>query len=233
MNNKQNCSLLIVHYSLLIVHLIILIMLHIKVFVFNPVLENTYLLYDETKEATLIDCGAMTGEEKSQLSNFIKENGLSLKHVLNTHLHFDHILGNHFIFENYGLQPEYHQADEPMLQKGTSFSPIKFEPVFAGQYLEEEDEITFGNTTLTALATPGHSPGSLSFYSEKEGCVFTGDALFHLSIGRTDLWHGNHKQLIDSIRKNLLTLPEETVVYPGHEEPSTIGEEKLYNPHLS
>jgi glyoxylase-like metal-dependent hydrolase (beta-lactamase superfamily II) len=207
-------------------------MLQIKVFVFNPVMENTYLLYDETKEATIIDCGAMKDDEKKKLSDFIKENGLVLKHLLNTHLHFDHLLGNHFIYETYGLEPKYNKADEPMLQKGTTFSPIRFEPVFAGHYLENGDEIAFGKTILKALSTPGHSPGSLSFYSAKNGCVFTGDALFHLDIGRTDLWGGNHHELIDSIRKNLLTLPEDTVVYPGHEEPSTIGEEKLHNPHL-
>jgi glyoxylase-like metal-dependent hydrolase (beta-lactamase superfamily II) len=112
------------------------------------------------------------------------------------------------------------------------FSPIRFKPVFAERYLTDGDEIAFGKTILKALATPGHSPGSLSFYSAKDGCVFTGDALFHLDIGRTDLWGGNHRILIDSIRKNLLTLPEDTVIYPGHEEPSTIGEEIRQNPHL-
>ncbi|GHV08854.1 MBL fold hydrolase [Bacteroidia bacterium] len=205
-------------------------MLQLKVFVFNPVMENTYLLFDETKEAVIIDCGATTAGEKKRLSDFIQENGLTLKHLLNTHLHFDHILGNQFIYETFGLRPEYNQADEPLLQ--TRMSAIRYEPVYAGRYLDEGDEITFGNITLKALATPGHSPGSLSFYAEKGGCVFTGDALFHLDIGRTDLWGGNHRELIDSIKKKLLTLPEDTVVYPGHEEPSTIGEEKLHNPHL-
>jgi glyoxylase-like metal-dependent hydrolase (beta-lactamase superfamily II) len=206
-------------------------MLQIKVFVFNPVMENTYLLYDETKEAVIIDCGASAANEKKQLSDFITEKKLVLKHLLNTHLHFDHVLGNRFISETYGLKPEYNQADEPLLLN-SAYSPIRFDPVLAEHFLQKNDEITFGHTRLIALPTPGHSPGSLSFYSEKDDCVFTGDALFHLDIGRTDLWGGNHRELIDSIRNNLLTLPDDTVVYPGHEEPSTIGEERLDNPHL-
>jgi glyoxylase-like metal-dependent hydrolase (beta-lactamase superfamily II) len=205
-------------------------MLQIKVFVFNPIMENTYLLYDETKEAAIIDCGAKDDGEKKELSDFISKNGLSLKHLLNTHLHFDHVLGSHFINQTYGLKPLYDQTDETLYER--RFSPIFYKPVYADRYIVEGDEITFGNTTLKVLSTPGHSPGSLSFYSEKDECVFTGDALFHLDIGRTDLWQGNREVLIDSIRKKLLTLPDDTVVYPGHEEPSTIGEEKLHNPHL-
>jgi glyoxylase-like metal-dependent hydrolase (beta-lactamase superfamily II) len=195
-------------------------------------MENTYLLYDETKEAVIIDCGAFTNRENEELSDFIRENELILKHLLNTHLHFDHILGNQFIFETYGLKPEYNKADEPLLQQNRRMLFIRYEPIFANHFLNDGDEISFGNTTLKALSTPGHSPGSLSFYSEKDGCVFTGDALFHLEIGRTDLWGGNYPELIRSIKNKLLTLPEDTVVYPGHEESSTVGEEKTHNPHF-
>jgi glyoxylase-like metal-dependent hydrolase (beta-lactamase superfamily II) len=207
-------------------------MLQVKIFVFNPVMENTYLLYDETKEAAIIDCGAMTSEERKELSDFIKEKKLTLKHLLNTHLHFDHVLGNKFIYDNYGLKPQYSAADEPMQKNMTRVSKIHYDPVLGGHYLNEYDQITFGNTTLTVLQTPGHSPGGLSFYSEKDHYVFTGDTLFHSDIGRTDLWGGNQAELIDSIKKKLLTLPGDTVVYPGHEESSTIEEEKLYNPYL-
>ncbi|MDR1632692.1 MAG: MBL fold metallo-hydrolase [Dysgonamonadaceae bacterium] len=211
-------------------------MLQIKVFVFNPVRENTYLLYDETKEAVVIDCGAYTDGEKKQLSDFIREKGLTLKHVLNTHLHFDHILGNHFLYETYGLKPEYNPADETMpgLKEGIvkfGFSTFKYDTVFAEQYIEDKEIISFGNTRMEALSTPGHSPGSLSFYSEKDACVFTGDALFRFGIGRTDLWGGDYEELIQSIRNKLLTLPDNTVVYPGHEETSTVGEEKKHNPY--
>jgi glyoxylase-like metal-dependent hydrolase (beta-lactamase superfamily II) len=211
-------------------------MLKIKTFVFNPVQENTYLLYDETTEAVIIDCGAYSNDEKKQLSDFIREKELTLKHVLNTHLHFDHILGNGFLYETYGLKPEYNPADEaiPGFKEGTirfGFSTFKCELVLAEQYIEDKDIITFGNTRLQVLATPGHSPGSLSFYSEKDACVFTGDALFRFDIGRTDLWGGNSEELLQSIKNKLFTLPDKTVVYPGHAEISTIGEEKKYNPY--
>jgi glyoxylase-like metal-dependent hydrolase (beta-lactamase superfamily II) len=212
-------------------------MLQIKVFVFNLIQENTYLLYDETKEAVIIDCGAYLDSEKKHLSYFIRENGLQLKHVLNTHLHFDHTLGNSYLYETYGLKPEYSPKDEAMpgLKEGIvrfGFSTFKYDPVFAEQYIEDKANIVFGNTRLKALATPGHSPGSLSFYSEKDACVFTGDALFRLNIGRTDLWKGNYEELIHSIKTKLFTLPDNTVVYPGHEEISTIGEEKQHNPYI-
>ncbi|MDR2691251.1 MAG: MBL fold metallo-hydrolase [Dysgonamonadaceae bacterium] len=212
-------------------------MLRIKVFVFNPVRENTYLLYDRTKEAVIIDCGACIGNEKKQLSDFIHEQGLTLKHVLNTHLHFDHVLGNKFLYETYGLKPEYHLADEAMpgLKDGIvdfeSFT-CKYDAVFAEQYIEDKGLISFGDSCLEALSTPGHSPGSLSFYSEKDACVFTGDALFRFGIGRTDLWGGNYEELIQSIKNKLFALPGNTVVYPGHAEASTIGEEKTHNPYL-
>ncbi|MDR0768945.1 MAG: MBL fold metallo-hydrolase [Dysgonamonadaceae bacterium] len=212
-------------------------MLQIKVFIFNLLQENTYLLYDETKEAVIIDCGAYTDDEKKQLSDFIREKDLMLKHVLNTHLHFDHILGNSFLYETYGLKPEYNQADEAMpgLKEGIvdfGFSTFKYDMVFAGQYIEDKKIISFGNTRLEALSTPGHSPGSLSFYSGEDNCVFTGDALFHLCIGRTDLWKGNCEELIQSIKNKLFSLPDNTVVYPGHAISSTIGKEKRYNPEL-
>jgi glyoxylase-like metal-dependent hydrolase (beta-lactamase superfamily II) len=198
-------------------------------------MENTYMVYDETLEAAIIDCGASNEKEQKQLADFIKEKNLKLKRLLNTHLHFDHILGNQFIYKTYGLKPEYNKAEElaPELKKlNIAFSPIKYEPVDAEHFIEHGEEITFGNTRLKALLTPGHSAGGLSFYSDKDGCVFTGDTLFHLDIGRTDLPGGNYKQLIASIQNHLFTLPDKTVVYPGHEEPSTIEEEKLNNPNF-
>jgi len=210
-------------------------MLKIKTFVFNPVMENTYLLYDETQEAAIIDCGASNEKEQKQLADFIKENKLTVKRLLNTHLHFDHLLGNGFIYDTYGLTPEYHKEEESIaeLKKlNIAFSPIKYKQIDAGRFIEHEEEIAFGNTRLKALFTPGHSAGGLSFYCEKDRCVFTGDTLFHHDIGRTDLPGGNHKILIQSINNHLFTLPDSTVVYPGHEQPTTIEEEKLNNPYF-
>jgi len=210
-------------------------MLKIKVFVFNPVMENTYLLYDETQEAAIIDCGASNEKEQKQLADYIKEKNLSLKRLLNTHLHFDHVLGNSFIHETYGLRPEYHRDEESISELKTlnaMFSPVKLNQVDAGHFIEHEEKIVFGNTLLKAIFTPGHSSGGLSFYSEKDGCVFTGDTLFYHDIGRTDLPGGNYNKLIQSINNHLFNLPDSTVVYPGHEQPSTIEEEKLHNPHF-
>jgi glyoxylase-like metal-dependent hydrolase (beta-lactamase superfamily II) len=198
-------------------------------------MENTYLLYDETQEAAIIDCGASNEKEQKQLVDFIKDKNLKLKRLLNTHTHFDHVFGNRFIYETFGLKPEYHRAEESVpgfRSLNLAFSPLKYESVDAGHYIEHDEDIHFGNTQLRVLFTPGHTAGGVSFYSEKDRCVFTGDTLFHLDIGRTDLPGGNYKTLIDSINNQLLTLPDDTVVYPGHEESSTIEEEKANNPHI-
>jgi len=212
-------------------------MLKIKVFVFNPVQVNTYVLYDETKEAVIIDCGAYTDDEKKQLSDFISETGLTLKHVLNTHLHFDHILGNDYLYETYGLKPEYNPKDEeiPGLKEGIikfGFTTFKCQFVLAEKYLEDKSVVSFGNTRLEVFATPGHSPGSISFYSKKNACVFTGDTLFRFGVGRTDLWGGNYEKLLHSIKTKLYTTPDATVIYPGHEETSIVCEEIEYNPYV-
>ena len=210
-------------------------MLKLKVFIFNPLMVNTYVLYDETQEAVIIDCGASNESEQKQVADFIGKEKIIPKRLLNTHIHFDHVLGNRFIFETYGLKPEYHRMKEPnsgLKKLNTILSPIKFEPIYAEHFIEHGDEIVFGNMQLVALLTPGHSLGGLSFYCEKNGCVFTGDTLFYHDIGRTDLLGGNQKRLIASIQDHLFTLPDNTVVYPGHEQPSTIEEEKLNNPHF-
>jgi glyoxylase-like metal-dependent hydrolase (beta-lactamase superfamily II) len=208
----------------------------IKIFEFNPVCVNTYLIYDETNEAAVIDCGVSNQEEYNQLKAYIDSHELKLKHLLNTHLHFDHILGNQFIYETYGLKPQYHIAEniipELRVQASVFGFPINYEQLRAEHYLSDGDLITFGNSTLKALLTPGHSPGSLSFYCEKDRCVFTGDALFRYDIGRTDLWGGNEETLIKAIQTKLLTLPDDTEVYPGHGAFSTIREEKQFNPYI-
>jgi len=209
-------------------------MLQIKRFEFNLVGENTYLIYDETKEAAIIDCGAFSDAEKTLLNGFITQNQLSLKHLLNTHLHFDHSFGNKFIYDTYGIAPEYHQKEEeiPNLKEQAARFGIKitYEDVAAARYLEDGDIISFGNTELKAILVPGHSPGSLCFYSEENAVLFTGDVLFEEGIGRSDLWGGDSLQLVSGIKNKLLTLPEDTIVYPGHGPATTIKHEKRYNP---
>jgi glyoxylase-like metal-dependent hydrolase (beta-lactamase superfamily II) len=134
-------------------------------------MENTYLLYDETQEAVIIDCGASNEKEQKQLADFIKEKNLNLKRLLNTHLHFDHVLGHRFIYETYGLKPEYHKAEEATVglkKLNAMFSSFKYDPVYAEHFIEHEEEIVFGNTQLIALLTPGHSLGGLCYYSAKD-----------------------------------------------------------------
>lgn len=212
-------------------------MINVKRFTFNFVEVNTYIVYDETKEAVVIDCGCLEKKEENQLTAFIADNGLTVKHLLNTHLHLDHAFGNTFASQAFGLKPEGSKLEEDELpnlqQQALRFGmQLSLPSVMLGTYLEEGDTVRFGNTGLQCLLVPGHSPGSLAFYSKDGGCVFSGDALFQGSIGRTDLWGGSFNTLISAIRSKLLTLPEDTIVYPGHGPETTIGKEKKYNMYL-
>jgi len=209
----------------------------IKTFIFNPIQENTYLVYDETNEAVVIDAGCITDSEKLQLKRFIEDNKLILKRVLNTHLHFDHQFGNKFLFTTYGIKPEAGKEDEYLLENAVSQARSfglntgeEAQPL--GGYIIDQQEINFGNSTFIALHVPGHSPGSIAFYAEKEEVLFAGDILFRGSIGRTDLPKGDYATLILSITKKLLPLPDSTVVYSGHGPSTTIGFERKNNPFL-
>ncbi|MDR0686463.1 MAG: MBL fold metallo-hydrolase [Dysgonamonadaceae bacterium] len=206
----------------------------VKNFVLNPLRVNTYIIHDETKQAAIIDCGAYSKTEKQLIENYIREEELVLKCALNTHLHFDHILGNNFILERYGLKPQYAKEDEDMpgLATGSMFPAIPVVHIKTDNYLENGDEIQVGNMILKIIHTPGHSPGSLSFYNKHGNCVFSGDTLFRRSIGRTDLWEGDLNTLLKVIRTKLFSLPDNTIIYPGHEEISTIIEEKCENPYV-
>jgi len=213
-------------------------MITVKTFVFNFFQENTYLLYDQTKEAVLIDCGCITHQEEEMLSHFIDENQLILKRLLCTHYHFDHVIGNAYIFHKYGIRPELHREEKntntPTLQMQASKygRNMNFEEIEPVGYIEDNASLYFGNSVLKALLVPGHSPASLAYYSEADQFVVSGDVLFYGTIGRTDLLGGDFNTLIESIRTKLMTLPENTIVYAGHEQSTTIGFEKAYNPYL-
>jgi len=209
----------------------------VKLFVFSPFQENTYLLISEDNECILIDPGCFEQEEKERLKAYLEENKLVLKRVLNTHLHIDHAFGNSFLFHQYGIAAEAHQADEFLLERMTQQAEMfgiggvdDVTPL--GNYLNEGDKIKVGDIELEVLHVPGHSPGSLVYYAPKNGYVFVGDVLFQGSIGRTDLPKGNYNELISGIRSKLLTLPDGTVVFSGHGPRTTIGEERRYNPFL-
>lgn len=209
----------------------------IKTFTFNPFQENTYLLFDETKEVAIIDAGCIFDAEKQTLKKYIDDNNLTVKRVINTHLHLDHQFGNKFLFETYGIKPEACQEDEFLLEtvvaQARSFGfPVNEDAETLGKYIVENQEIKFGNSILKAIHVPGHSPGSMAFYSEKDGFLISGDVLFQGSIGRIDLPKGDYATLILSITKKLLPLPDSTVVYCGHGPTTTIGSEKNSNPFL-
>lgn len=212
-------------------------MLEIKTFTCNPVQENSYILHDETGEAIIVDAGFFYDAEKQKIKDYITDNQLKLVRVINTHLHFDHQFGNKFLYDTYGLKPEAHPEDEFLLAgikaKARIFGfPMQEDAQELGAYIYEDQEIKFGNTTLKTLFVPGHTPGHLAFYSEKDKAVLVGDVLFKGSIGRTDLERGDYATLIRSITNKLLVLPDDTVVYSGHGPTTTIGDEKLHNPYL-
>jgi hydroxyacylglutathione hydrolase len=211
-------------------------MLKIKSFTFSPIQENTYILYNEFNDCIIIDPGTYFDNEKEELSNYIEKSGLAPKMLLNTHCHLDHVFGNKFVAEKYGLGLQLHKEEEIVLQFAPT-SGLMYEMPFDNYmgelfFIEEGDIIKLGDDELKVILTPGHSPGSLSFYCKKDGFVISGDALFYRSIGRTDLPMGDHETLLKSIRNNLFTLPDETIVYSGHGKPTTIGDEKRHNPFL-
>ena len=212
-------------------------MIEIQTFVVNYFQENTYLLSDETKEAILIDCGCMNAQEWRKVEEYITSHQLDLKHHLCTHVHVDHLMGAGFVYARYGLRPESAPEDIKLLpgigeQARQLGLPVHVQDIEIQAHLNAGAEITFGNTRLQVKVIPGHSPGSIAFYDAGSQSVFVGDALFAGSIGRTDLWGGNYGQLIHSIETELLTLPDDTRIYPGHGSPTTVSFEKLNNPYI-
>ncbi|MEM9544542.1 MAG: MBL fold metallo-hydrolase [Bacteroidota bacterium] len=211
--------------------------MQIAIFTFNPFEENTFVLYDDTKACAIIDPGCSTIEEQDQLVGFIEANGLKPTKLVNTHCHIDHVLGNRFVSEKYNLPLISHRGEEVVLSMqpqismmyGIAYNPS---PVIT-EFLDDGDELIFGNTSLKVLFTPGHSPASISFYNEDAKVVIGGDVLFQGSIGRTDLPGGNFDTLAKSIREKLYVLPDDVVVYSGHGPSTTIGVEKRSNPFVT
>lgn len=205
-------------------------------FVFSPIRENTYILYNDQNECVIVDPGCYFPEERTFLQSWIEDRGLLVKELLNTHGHLDHVFGDRFVAETWNLKPWLHPAEEQVFKmapaSGLMWS-LPFEP-YTGEmnWLREDTDFVFGEDRFKVLFTPGHSPGSVSFYHEEQGFVIGGDVLFREGIGRTDLPGGDHKTLIETIRTRFFTLPDETVVYPGHGEPTTVGYEKRHNPFL-
>lgn len=211
-------------------------MLTVKQFTFNPLQENTYIVYNEHGHCIIVDPGCYFPEECNEMKNYIEQQQLSPKTLLNTHCHLDHIFGNAFIHERYGLPLHLHRNEKTVLEHGPATGKMYGLPFinYSGEliYIDEKDTITLGEESLRILFTPGHSPGSLSFYNAEHKFVLSGDVLFRESIGRTDLPGGNFETLIDSIQTMLWPLPDDVVVYSGHGPETTIGYEKAANPFL-
>ncbi len=211
-------------------------MLHVKSFTFNPVEENTYVLYNDQKECCIIDPGCYFPEERDRLKTGIEKTGLLPVLLLNTHCHLDHVFGNKFVYETWGPPLHLHPLEKPVLDFAPQ-SGLLWQLPFDNYdgplvYLEPEKTIKIGDDELEILFTPGHSPGSVSFYHAAGGFVIGGDVLFHGSIGRTDLPGGNFGTLVNSIQAEFFTLPDETKVYSGHGPVTTIGFEKMNNPFV-
>lgn len=212
-------------------------MIQIKSFAFNPYQENTYVLYDESNECVIIDPGMYTGDEQNAFLKFITDHDLKPVLLLNTHCHIDHVLGNKFIFDTYGLLPQFHKGELPVLNSVVAYAPqmgMRYEvSPLPEVYLSETGTVKFGNSELELIFAPGHSPAHLCFYNKEQQFIIGGDVLFYRSIGRADLPGGNFDQLISSIREKLFTLPDDVKVFPGHGPSTSIGFEKQYNPFLS
>ena len=211
-------------------------MFQIQAFVFNFASENTYVLFNENKNAWLIDPGNMNEQETQAISNFITENNLKIEKILLTHAHIDHVLGLQWAFDTFKVPVTMHQEDQEVLDMlqasgarfGFQIPAVKVDP----EYINEGDELDFDGEKFKTYHVPGHSPGSVVYHNETQKFMISGDVLFEGSIGRTDLYKGNYDQLIEGIKTKLFVLDEETQVLSGHGNPTTIGFEKQYNPFL-
>ena len=205
--------------------------------IFNPIQENTYVVWDETLEAAVIDAGNMGERENEILAKFISDNGLKPVLALNTHGHFDHLLGVNFLREKYGAKLAMSSKDDFLL-KNASVSAELFGvrardlPEAIDIDLEGQESISFGATTLKIISVPGHTPGQVAFYEPQSKVLFTGDTLFRESIGRTDLPGGDYSWIMRSIIDNILPLGDEVNIYPGHGDVSDLGHESMYNPFV-
>ena len=211
--------------------------MNIAKLVFNPIMENTYIVWDDTKECIIIDAGNFSAREDAQLTDFISERGLKPVMAVNTHGHFDHAMGVGYLKETYGVKFACSSKDQFLVdsaqQSGAMFG-VKCAPVPAIDIdLDKIDEIAFGATKLRVIKTPGHTPGHVSLYNEEQKVLFTGDTLFRESIGRTDLPGGDYSWIMTSSLEQLVPLGDDVEFYPGHGDKSTIGHETLYNPFVT
>ena len=209
-------------------------MLHIHIFQFNPFSENTYVLFNDQKNGVIIDPGNWNEKENEILENFIEEKEISIQNILLTHAHIDHVLGLQWAFDTYKVAVKMHEEEKDILDRNPMSARnygFDYKP-FVGdiELINKGEKYFIDEDSFEIFHVPGHSPGSIAFYNEAQKFIISGDALFQGSIGRTDLYRGNHEQLLESIRTKLFTLPEETEVFSGHGNATQIGFEKNHNP---
>lgn len=209
-------------------------MMQVKCFTMSSYHENTYIIYDDTNECVLIDCGCQTFTERLLLTNFIETHNLKIRRLLCTHCHLDHTIGNAFFSYRYSVRPEANENDRRLAEM-TNYQAMAlgideeiddFSPIYT---LEDNAIIPFGNSVLQVIHTPGHTPGSVCLYSSKEKFIISGDTLMKGSVGATNMPGGRPKTLRRSIETRLFTLEDDVLVYPGHGETTTIGEERQNN----
>ncbi len=212
-------------------------MINIETFVFNPFMENTFILFDDSRECIIVDAGCYEEEERKEIAGYITDNDLKPVRLVNTHCHVDHVLGVSFLKEKFGIPFCIHSLEKPILSatpmQGNFFGLEPGSAAEPDELLEDGAIISFGGSDLNAIHVPGHSPGSLVLYSERDAFMLAGDVLFRGSIGRSDLPGGDHETLVRNIREKLLVLDPGIKVYPGHGPETTIGQEKDHNPFLS
>ena len=211
-------------------------MIHLKTFTFNPFQENTYVVYDDEGEGIVIDPGCYTYEERQEFKKFISEKNIQLKAIFNTHAHIDHVLGIDFVKNEFKIPFHLHPKEEPVLLDSKNRAQVygfpHYQPSDVDNWFTTNEIISIGTMQIKVLFVPGHAPGHVAFYFEKEKLVIGGDVLFRRSVGRTDFPLCNHEDLMNSIKSQLYVLPDEVSVYPGHGGKTTIGEEKVSNPYV-
>lgn len=209
-------------------------MITVKSFVFNPFGENTYIVYDDTRQAIIIDPGCYDPHEKKEMDEFVRSNHLTVVLLINTHCHIDHVLGNDFVKETYNVPFLTHKNEESLLRAVKAYAPnygfSAYREVLPDKFIDEKDDVTWGDSELKVIFLPGHSPGHIGLYNAEQKILISGDVLFDGSVGRTDLPGGDMDTLIESIQKKLFVLPDDVTVYSGHGETTTIGKEKISNP---
>ena len=209
----------------------------VKSFTFNPFQENTYVVYDDTKDCLIIDPGCYSEKERTELRRFIYNEDLRPVKLINTHCHIDHILGNKFASELWNLELFIHKEDLPLLENAGNISKMYGLEDYEGSpspkhFLIQGDTLSFGESSFNILFTPGHAPGHICLHSQENNLLIAGDVIFKRSIGRTDLPGGDHNKLINSITTQIFPLPNKTQVFCGHGPSTTIGYEKEFNPFL-